>query len=72
MEIDEDLIDLVRAFDEARLAALHIDMQTCFYFTYGDRHLSHRTDYAFPKVNKFAAQLRTFKVPNNWVAYTDR
>lgn len=72
MEIKPEMLDLVRAFNEARLAALHIDMQECFYYTDADRGFSYPTDHAFPAVNDFAQQLRQLSIRNDWVVYTQQ
>lgn len=69
MDIKSEMIDLVRAFNEARLAALHVDMQLKFH-----EHICREnripTKEVFPVVKKFAQDLRDCKVPNHWIAYT--
>lgn len=69
MKINSHMIDLALAFNEARLAALHIDMQLKFY---EDFCCEGRipTREVFPLVREFAKNLRDLGVPNHWIAYT--
>ncbi len=69
-DVDAEMSDLVRAFEEARLAALHIDMQPHFYEEGSPSDREAPTAETFPVVNKFAKDLRLHSVPNYWVAYT--
>ena len=57
-----DLVDLKRAFNEKRLAAVHVDLQNCYF--------REETMAAYPAANDLAAVLRAREVPNHWVAYT--
>ncbi len=66
MSVNESMIDLVRAFNGVRLAAMHIDMQANYFFS----GLRDRTDFVFSIVDEFSDQLRDSNVPNYWVAYT--
>lgn len=63
--LDRHSHDLVAAFNEARLAAVHIDLQNLFYVENG-------TDIAFPVVADVAQCMRDLGVPNYWVALTHR
>ncbi len=55
-------ISLRRAFEGARLAAVHVDLQTRFF--------NEKTMKAYPAVNEFAQEMRRVGVANHWVAYT--
>lgn len=69
MSIQPHMVDLARAFEEARLVAVHIDMQATFY-----EHVCKEkripTYEVFPKVKQFSDGLRRLGIPNHWVAYT--
>ncbi len=67
--IAPDMLDLTCAFDDARLVALHIDMQPCFYEESTPPEET-PTATTFPVVNQFAKDLRGFDLSNHWVAYT--
>lgn len=54
---------LTDAYNRHRICGLHIDLQQMFW--------APRTQDAFAAVNKMAAALRVFDVPNLWVNKTD-
>lgn len=78
MEIKDNMPNLVNAFDEARLCAVHLDLQNNFYITAGHNigmmrlFDSQETSMAYPVANNFATKLRKVSVPNLWVAFTDK
>lgn len=69
MKIKPEMIDLARAFNEARLAALHVDMQLKFHEEFC-REGRVPTREVFPIVKGFAKTLREAGIPNHWIAYT--
>ena len=71
MEIRENMVDLVQAFRQASLCALHIDLQNGYYDQAVEYNKSNVID-AYPAVNKFANSLRGQFVENIWVAFSDK
>lgn len=53
---------LKEAFDRGRLAAVHVDLQNCYFRA--------ETMAAYPVANDLASSLRDHGVANHWVAYT--
>ena len=62
MDMEPKMSELVRAFNEARLCAIHIDLQNVYY---GD------CLEAIYRANTFAENLQEFTVSNFWVAQTN-
>lgn len=61
---EQHSVDLRRAFANATLAAVHIDLAVGFF--------SPRTHMAFKAVNQFAQQMREKAIPNYWTMLTRR
>lgn len=70
--ITSEMSDLARAFNDARLVVLHVDMQECFYYVVEHNSLDHQTDYAFHIVSMFAQNIRSLGIANHWIAYSEK
>jgi len=73
MDIRPEMFDLVRAFNEARLVAMHVDLQKTFFIAERSKEsvIDPRcTENAFREVGRFSQGLKHFGVPNYWLAFT--
>jgi len=70
MNINGKMNALISAFNEARLCAMHIDMQWHFMES-ACREGRLPTEKVIPPLRQFSSDLREHNIPNHWVAYTN-